>query len=190
VSRNPDLADQALPGASIVLSGQVNNFANPVFELTGGAGTFSGGAASYVLDLGRIVQGTASVQSSLRVRNNVTGPADFVDGTFAFTGSLVVGLSGFDAFVGLGAGDATGPMLVTLDTGGVGLGAFSRHVVLSAIGHNASGYSAAFSDIQLTVVGEIAAVPEPETYLQLLAGLGVLGLLLRRRARARRSDLG
>jgi hypothetical protein len=39
-----------------------------------------------------------------------------------------------------------------------------------------------FLDVSLTLTGgPVAAVPEPETYAMLLAGLGLLGFIARRR---------
>lgn len=95
------------------------------------------------------------------------------------------GLSGFNSFAGLGAGDSLTGFSVAF--AGTLLGDFDESIVLHARGSNASGYDAALDDVQLHLVGHVAItnpVPEPETYLMMMAGLVALGAVARRRKTA------
>ena len=67
-------------------------------------------------------------------------------------------------------------------------GTFVATLVLHATGSNASGFSGRLDDTVLVlrgdVAGAVAAVPEPETYLLMVAGLAaVTGVAQRRRQR-------
>ncbi|MCB1874479.1 MAG: choice-of-anchor D domain-containing protein, partial [Chromatiales bacterium] len=176
-SHNDDLVDLDLGISNISLMAQINEYANPVFELVSGAGSLSGGAFSYQLDLGNIVQGNSAL-STLVVRNDVSSPADLLDGDFVLAGG-VFDLTGFDAFVDLMAGQATSDLLVALDTSALGLGLFSGQITLGATGHNASGYSQDFDGIILNLRANVIAqnqggVPTPGTWLLMLFGSGIL----------------
>jgi len=106
---------------------------------------------------------------------------------FDFGSSQDFGLSGFDAFSGLEAGQGFGGLRIAFDTSLLGLGAFEDTVQLLAVGYNGGGYEGAFSPITLRVRGSVASdatVPEPGTLL-----LMALGLLSMAAGRARRRRL-
>jgi hypothetical protein len=92
-----------------------------------------------------------------------------------------------DTFANLG-------MWAGYETPGWGTGFFSTHNQLPALpagtrlpgrcvrlgrsdGHSATGSY----ELTLTAQGNLAPVPEPETYAMMLAGLGLLGVMTRRR---------
>ena len=188
-SHNPDLSDLGLGDFDVALTGQVNEFANPVFDFVSGDGTLSGGALAFEIDLGNIVQG-GSRQSTLQVLNDVVGLADLLDGGFLTSGGGLFSLSGFTPFVDLAAGDSAGPLLVGLDTASLGLGLVTGSVILQAVGHNAGGFSQNFGDITLALRANVvssSAAPEPPTFVILLLAGGLMLRLVRRRRHAGRA---
>ena len=68
-------------------------------------------------------------------------------------------------------------------------GTFVATLVLHATGSNASGFSGRLDDTVLVlrgdVAGAVAAVPEPETYVLMLAGLAAVAGVGRRRRHGR-----
>jgi hypothetical protein len=177
-SHNTEMADLPLATSAIALSAQVNNYANPVYNRVTGDGTLSGSGFSYTLDFGTVVQNAAAETASLRLLNSVLGPADLLEGSFTFDVALF-GLSGFNSFAGLGAGQGLDGLIIAMNTDS--LGTFSETIMLHAIGYNASGYSGAI-DVSLLVRGTVAegsAVPEPSSII--LIGLGLAGLAVMRR---------
>ncbi len=182
-SHDGDLSDAALSNLAISLSGQVNNYATDAFKLAGGSGSLSQSGTVYTLDFGSVVKGSGTESATLVAGNTATGPADLLDGSFQFLDPTDFGESGFSAFANLAAGQNTGGLGLTFDTSTVGT--FMDTIVLSGLGHNASGYSGALGDIELVVRGTVTTqattgVPEPATLA--LFGLGI-PLLLRRRSR-------
>lgn len=186
VSHDAELADLSLGSSAVTLKGQVNDFAKVGLAKSGGAGSFSGGATSYTLDFGTLLLGSGSLASSLTLSNAVVGLADLLSGSFDLSGVHDFGLSGFNSFTGLGAGDSLASFSVTF--AGTLLGHFDESIFVHAQGSNASGYNAALDDVQLHLVGNVTAitnpVPEPETYLLMMAGLVALGAVARRRKTA------
>jgi hypothetical protein len=183
-SHNDDMADLVLSPASLNLSAQVNNYANPVFVKTAGAGSLSGSGDTFTLDLGDLFLGSGLTTTSLGVLNDVFGPADLVEGTFELSGVNDFALSGFGPFTGLGAGDLFAGLLASFAA--TSLGSFDDTIVLSALAYNASGYEQALN-ITLLLHADVLqqAVPEPPVIVLLLAALAMLGYTLRRQTRAR-----
>ncbi|HNQ05100.1 MAG TPA: choice-of-anchor D domain-containing protein, partial [Thiobacillaceae bacterium] len=183
-SHNPDMADLTLPNAVVLMDAQVNHYANADLHKTGGHGSFSQSGWVYTLDFGNLTLGS-SVNAALEVRNDVSGPADLLDGLFAFLDLQDFSYAGFNAFSNLGAGQGQGGLNVGFTA--MTLGLFADDIRLSSLGHNASGYSGGLADITLRIRGNVVSsgsVPEPGT-LGLL-GIAMAGLLLaRRRASAR-----
>ncbi|HMS81624.1 MAG TPA: hypothetical protein PKC20_19290, partial [Burkholderiaceae bacterium] len=103
------------------------------------------------------------------------------------TSGLDFAYTGFDAFSGLGAGATTGALGISFGNTGA-LGTYDDLITLSGIGSNASGFSAAVSDVTLqgrvSVVQGGGTVPLPSSVLLLTAGL--LPMLGAMRAAARR----
>lgn len=178
-SSNPDLADLLLDSTDVILSAQVNNYANPVFEKTGGAGSLSGGGVSFDLDFGNLLLGGSTVNALLAVVNDVVGPTDLLDGLFNLTSVGDFLPTGFDAFSDLDAGESTGALSVAFNP--LTLGLFEGIVLLEARGWNASGFEQ-FFDVTLNLRARVSeqGVPEPRTLVLLLLGLLMLHALRRR----------
>lgn len=168
----------------LIVEGQVNDYASAALTHAG-AGSFGGSGMSYTLDFGSIVQGSGSALALLSVLN-VGGSASFTDvlnGSFYLPGGTDFQLSGFDAFSGIAGGSSTGPLSITLSDATVGT--FSQTLYLNWHGSNGSGYAGPGSQIMLNLSGSVvAAVPEPATYGMMLAGLGLVGFMVRRRKQA------
>ena len=184
-SHDGELADLALGGTTVQLRGQVNNFADASLVKTGGAGTLSRSGNTWTLDLGTFAVGSGDRSASLAVLNSAIGPADLLSGAFDLTGAgNAFALAGFGSFSNLVAGTSFGGLDVLLDDGSVG--DFAATIVLHASGSNASGFVGALPDMTFVIRGDVAAVaavPEPETYLLLIAGLAAVASVAKRRQR-------
>ncbi|MQM29339.1 MAG: hypothetical protein CRU78_01825 [Candidatus Accumulibacter phosphatis] len=180
-SHNADMADLGLGNSALTLQAQVNNYADPNFSKTSGTGLLSGGGFDFLLDFGTLTEGSGMVSALLQLANDVSGPADLLDGAYSFALNEFL-KTGFDAFSGLGAGDSQSGLRISLDTRSIGN--FSDTIVLAAVGHNGSGYSADFKDIRLTVQARVEAggseVPEPGTLLLLTIAMAIIVLQRRR----------
>ena len=162
-----------------------DNYANPVFVKTGGAGSLSGSGDTFALDLGDLILGSGITTTSLGVLNDVFGPADLVDGKFDLSGVNDFALSGFGPFAGLGAGDLFAGLLASFAA--TSLGSFDDTIVLNALAYNASGYEQTLS-VTLLLHADVlqqAAVPEPPVIALLLVALALLASAARRRTGAR-----
>ena len=183
-SHNAEMADLLLPGSSIALQAQVVNFAELAMGKTGGDGTLASGAHGYTLDFGTIVLGSADRAAALDIFNVAAGPADLLNGSFSFAGAAGFVLSGLDPFAGIAAGHGLGGFGVVLDSAATG--AFSQTITVSSFGTNASGYRGPAFDTTLVLRGsvvDVAAIPEPESYAMMLAGLVAVCIARRRQLR-------
>jgi hypothetical protein len=182
-SRNPDMADLALAPASVALVAQVNNFANPDIVWISGGASLSRVGDVFTLDFGRVLLGSDLRGVELGIRNAVAGPADFLEGSFAFFDVDDFGFAGFDPFEGLGAAQTFGGLRVNLDP--LSLGSFQDSLSLTNLfGSNASGFRGAIGDLSLVVRGIVVqpgTVPEPGSLVLMILGLGGIGLASRRR---------
>ncbi|MGS4946643.1 choice-of-anchor D domain-containing protein [Meridianimarinicoccus sp. RP-17] len=183
-SQNPDMADLDLGFGSVMLSAQVNNFANPMFTQLGGDGVLTGSDLTFLLDFG-IVDAGMDLTASLGVLNDIFGPADVLGGSFALPAAGDFSLTGFDSFADIAAGDVFGGLEVGFSASTTGF--FEDLISLNAFGSNASGYFGAFDSISLALRAEVrdpttAPIPLPAGVWLLLGGLG--GLVAMRRARA------
>ena len=180
-SHDADLADLAVAAGPVNLTGTANNYAVSGFGQGSGSGSFSGGSNAYTLDFGIVAMG-ASLMDSFFAGNFAGGPADFLAGGYIVQSGSGFSLTGLNPFIGLGAGQDTGPISVTFLTGMAGH--FSEVLDLRGTGSNNSGYSGSVADTLLTITGTVQAsstqVPEPGT-LALLATAAVALFGLRRR---------
>jgi len=122
------------------------------------------------------------------VLNSAIGPADLLSGDFDLSGAGPgFALSGFGSFANLVAGSSFDGLGVSF--GADTAGTFLATLLLHATGSNASGFSGRLDDTVLVlrgdVAGAVAAVPEPETYLLMLAGLAAMAGVARRRGHGR-----
>jgi hypothetical protein len=181
-SHNAEMVDWTLTTTAIALSAQVNNYALSEFLFGSGAGSFSQSGSTFYLNYGTLSQGTGIFSTTLFAENGAAGPADLLNGTFAFLDKQDFGEIGFNPFADLAAGAQTGSLTLKFDTSA--LGTFSDTIILHGIGHN-SGYSAPIGDITLVVQGSVVEggqpVPEPSTWILLVSGLGTLAWIRRMR---------
>ncbi len=191
-SHNPDLVDLPLSTATVGLNAQVNNYANLNTIKVSGGGTFSRSGNVFTLDFGNVLLGSGALTASLRILNDVAGPADQADGSYCLPGmpcstdsSLdFVALADFNPFTNVGAGATANN--VTVSHGTAGVGSFQDDILLvNAFGHNTSGYNAALAGLTLRIkanVVNVSAVPEPGTLYLLLLAAASAYLVRRRRA--------
>jgi hypothetical protein len=185
LSQNPDMADvSAGANAGVQVHAQVNNIADAVFELLGSLGIMSKvGAEDYVLDLGNLALSGAEYTLAVKLRNQVSGPADDLSGLFTLTDGNDFDFSGWGAAVnGLGAGQSTGDL-------GIGLMALATGQVQDIIDFNGFSTNGSGPDLaehrRLFIRANVfdpnggGSVPEPGT-LALLVMAALAGWVVRR----------
>jgi len=122
----------------VTLKAQVNNFATLALQRVAGAGSLSASAGGYILDFGTIQLGSAGLMAELGVFNVASGPADLLNGSFAFGAGAGFTFDGFGPFAGMAAGDGRDGLDIVF--GSSSLGSFSQTFTISSFGSNASGY--------------------------------------------------
>lgn len=180
-SHNTEMSDLALASQQVALKAQVNNYAELGLGKLSGAGSFSGGGTAYTLNFGTLSLGAGTVGTELIVSNTAPGMSDLLGLKFDLgTASSHFSLSGFGPIAGLGAGGYQDGLHVSF--GGLLAGHFDEVITLHAVGSNASGYIGSLADVQLHLVGDVAAVPELASWAQFSLGLfGMVGFMGRRR---------
>lgn len=108
-----------------------------------------------------------------------------------FLGKIESGDSSVGSFSGEGSGTIsfnetlTGTAVIGLKTGGKGGGYYALYLVDAGAGINSVNFSYPFSPPTVGGLSHVSVwanpVPEPETYAMMMAGLGVLGFIARRR---------
>ena len=142
------MADLALGSVNVNLSAQINNYANPVFNFVSGSGALNKVGQVYTLDFGNVLQNSLNGSAFLKLLNDVTGPADLVDGSFAlFTGTDFT-FSGFNPFANLAAGDSVTGLSIAEST------------VRAAASRTSAGTSSRLSQIPQSPVTAMRAVPK------------------------------
>jgi hypothetical protein len=172
VSHNAEMADLTLTGANVALTAQVNNYAELALGKVGGDGALSSAASLYTFDFGTIVVGSTGRAAELAVSNIAIGPADLLNGSFAFGPGTGFSFAGFDPFADIAAGSSFGGLNIFFES--TSLGTFSQTITFSSFGTNASGYSGTVFDTILVLRGTVtdgAAVPEPGTFALMIGGL-------------------
>src|SRR5262249_38138520 len=110
-------------------------------------------ALGYDLNLGVIEVGATVPAVGLAAFNAASGLADLMSGTFQISGATGFTNTGFDAFSGLGAGEANAAATVGLSTAQAGT--ISETIPLLASGGNSSGYVGTLAPRTVTVTGTV-----------------------------------
>jgi len=198
LSYNDDMVDLLLGEVDIALMGQVNEYANPVFDFLSGEGYLTGADTSFLLDFGTIVEGSTNVlTANFGVLNDVAAPADLLAGLFDL--SLAGGdflLAGFDDFgfglggvydplTALGSAELLSGLMLSFDSSGYGIGTYTGSILLNPFGFNASGYEGSLAPVTLAfnaTVVQAQQVPEPGTLMLFMFGSIILMVIgVRRR---------
>lgn len=177
-SHDPDLSDLSLLGQNVALTAQVNNFANGKFELAGG---LTGSGITFALDFGTLVRGTGTANATLRLLNDVSGPADTLAGSFDLSGLGAFGANGFNPFTGITAGATLNSLTVSFDSSTLATGDYFATVLFNGLSQNASGFSGALAPIALKLQGHIEASVVPVPAAVWMLGSGLFGLCAMRR---------
>jgi len=174
LSQNGDMTDLALAGLHVALSGQVNDIAKPLFNKTGGAGSFGCVGQVCTLDFGNLLVGSGISSNTLALTNDVSGPAadDLLGGfNLAFLGLFVD--SGFGT-VNLAPGGSLGPLMLSFDALNEGL--FSGSFLFSGLSHYAGLTDLVLDDITVNLRANVVrqgAAPEPGTIAMILLAAGI-----------------
>ena len=158
-SHDANLADLAVNGGTIAVSGTIDNYATAQVKQTGGAGTLTQNGTLYTLNLGNVEQYGSVLLANLGVLNAASGTADNLNVTFAASGSSQFVNTGLTPFSFINAGSAETAQGIALNTGTVGV--FSETVVVTPTGTNASGYSGTLAPETIAVVGTVNTYAVP-----------------------------
>ncbi len=163
-----------LTSQTVNITGQVNFFADPVVIFKSGSATLTmNSPTSFTLNFGQVAQNSGTYMASFGVQNFLHDGTyqDSLGGTFNTTNVTNFGITGAGPFANIAPGSALDPN-VTFDSSQA-TGNYSNTFTLSPTSSNASGTSN-LADVQVTLLGQIVVVPEPNTWAMLLAGGGLL----------------
>ncbi|MDP2368348.1 beta strand repeat-containing protein [Rhodoferax sp.] len=187
LSQNPDLADiSAGANGSVQVKAQINNLANADFDILAGLGLLTQSGSNYLLNLGNIVLGN-SILTSLRLDNDVAGPADDLSGLFdLLTNADDFSCTGWGEVTGLAAGQATGNLDIGFLASTVGL--FEGVIDFKYVSTNAADPSGRALSRRLVISANVidqsgGTVPEPGTIHLLVLAAAAAFVARRRRAK-------
>ena len=183
-SHNDHLSDVDLGSQTIAFTGTVNNLAEAAFVDVpdpGGDAVLSGAGNAFLLDFGTIFSDDlgAMFEDVLGVQNTATGPADLLAGSFSSLGSCAIfclnGMTSFDDFFDIAAGDILGNLMVTLDTTLLGLGVYEDSITLNPFSTLTGFADIALDPIVLSLRVNVREsngdVPLPGTLVLVVTGL-------------------
>ncbi|TVR84981.1 MAG: VPLPA-CTERM sorting domain-containing protein [Rhodospirillales bacterium] len=193
-SENDTMDPLALDVPPLVMTGQVNNLANPGFAFGGGDGLFQGlGGGRFVLDFGTVDIADGPVSAELLVTNEfvfVGAPQDNLGGSFTVGGDIVFATLGFDAFAGLAAGNSIGGFEITLDPQATGVGTYTSFIGLLGLSTFAGLPDLSPEELELALgylpelEVNVVVTPLPASVWFLGSALAALGAAAARRRRA------
>lgn len=176
------LGQTVIPDQILNLTGQVNNYAAPVFlKLSGGGTLVQNSANVFTLDFGTIgTIGNSGMETApvvtLGLMNDVSGPSDTLAGNF-LTDTGIFTASGLDPVTGLTAGQIQSGLTLSLDNAETGI--FTGSITFNASSQNASGYDGSLGTFVVNLQANV--VPEPSGSALLI--LAAAGLFRRRTGR-------
>jgi hypothetical protein len=179
--------DLTLSSGSLIMTAQVNNWADPVFGKTSGAGIFSCSGLVCSLNLGDIVQGSGPLATELFLKNDAVNPADSLKGIFDLSLVDDFAQSGWTNPTDLTPGAVLNGLALTYDP--LSLGAFSDTIYFDGFSFNSSDPNgAALSRFTLNlyanVVQQGGSAPEPGTIAMILLAAGLAYGARRRQTKA------
>jgi hypothetical protein len=174
--QNSEMADDlTLSSGSLIMTAQVNNWANAVFGKSAGAGSFDCSGLLCTLNLGDVEQGSGLLSTTLFLRNDVAAPADSLKGLFDL--SLVDDFS-YGGWIDpneLLAGASLGGLALSFDP--LSLGAYTDTIYFDGLSFNSSDTNGqALSRLALALRANVieqggGTVPEPGTLALILLSL-------------------
>jgi hypothetical protein len=186
-SHDSDLADVTLLSQSVAFSGTVTQLAAAALFKSTGAGAFAGSGTGYTLNFGSLISGSGSYTANLGVSNTNGGftYSETLGGSFAQgagTGYTFNGAS----FADLVGGNSLSGDLLSFDTTGLSNGFYTKTVTFNDFSRYAGLSDFTLSPITLTISaqvtgGMIGGVPEPTNWAMMIAGFGMIGMMVRRR---------
>jgi hypothetical protein len=147
------LGTMALDSLTAPISVIVDNYATAAVSSAGDL--TQTGTNTFLLNLGTADVSHGALTAGLTITNSATGPADFLNGTFAAKTSTNFSDLGFGAFSDIGAGGSL--IAGTISLSELNAGAFSQTITLMPTDTNASGYSGKIGGETITVIGTVAA---------------------------------
>jgi hypothetical protein len=148
------LGETALAPQAVAVNVTVDNYAKAALVSHAGDLTAGATANSFVLDLGTVQLDSTPVSIDLATLNSAAGPADALNGTYAFSGDPDFVNAGFSAFTGDAAGQSDAGGTVSLETRQAGT--FTETLTLTPTGANPSGYLGALPTQTVTITGTVA----------------------------------
>ena len=195
-SHNDHLSDVDLGSQTVAFTGTVNNLAEAAFVDVpdpGGDAVLSGSGSAFLLDFGTIFSDDlgAMFEDVLGIQNIATGPADLLAGSFSSLGSCAIfclnGMTSFDDFFDIAAGDILDNLMVSLDTTLLGLGVYEDSITLNPFstltGFDDIALDPIVLSLRINVRESTGDVPLPGTLVLMVTGLLVMSSRRRRQAR-------